>query len=325
MWGLIEVMTMQKIAEPHVLDGVTVPLVTPMADGGRPSAKNVEALLRSMNLAGIDTIMLLGSNGEGAIIPSRDAAAFAEHTANLWRSIRGMSARVFVTVFGAGTSIGLENAESLMVARPDAAVVAPPLYFVHTEDELADHFQSFSGLGVPVIAYNIPRYSGNPITVPFLERLAAMDHIAGIKDSGGSDDFLLQALDVQRRVPRFGVSQGNEKRLGWALQQGARGITPGVGNMAPALCVDLVDAVLRDDTAEVEAIQEKLTKLTAIHSIRPGVAAMKAALSLLGLAPATPGLPFRAFTAAEMEKMREVLRATGVDLGADIAAEGERP
>lgn len=315
---------MQKNTIPHVLDGVTVPLVTPMTGSARPSADN-ENLLASMDRAGIDTIMLLGSNGEGAIIPSRDAAAFAEHTAGLWRSIRGKSARVFVTVFGAGTSIALENAENLMVARPDAVVVAPPLYFVHTEDELADHFQSFAGLGAPVVAYNIPRYSGNPITVSLLERLAAMDHIAGIKDSGGSDDFLLQALDVQHRVPRFGVSQGNEKRLGWALQQGARGITPGVGNLAPKLCVDLVDAVRQNDRPKVEAIQEKLTKLTAIHAIRPGVAAMKAALSLLGLAPATPGRPFRAYTAAEMEKLRDVLRATGVDLGGAIPAEGERP
>ncbi|MGK6315888.1 dihydrodipicolinate synthase family protein [Neorhizobium sp. DT-125] len=314
---------MQTEKFPHVLDGVTVPLVTPMAEGGRPSADN-EALLRHMHRAGIDTIMLLGSNGEGAIIPSRDAAAFAEHTASLWRSIRGKSARVFVTVFGAGTSIALDNAESLMVARPDAVVVAPPLYFVHTEDELADHFQSFSGFGVPVIAYNIPRYSGNPITPSLLERLAAMDHIAGIKDSGGSDEFLLKALDVQNRLPRFGVSQGNEKRLGWALQQGARGITPGVGNLAPKLCVDLVEAVRRNDSARVEALQEMLTKLTAIHSVRPGVAAMKAALSLLGLVPATPGRPFRSYTAEEMEKLRAVLHDTDVNLDAGIPAAGGR-
>jgi 4-hydroxy-tetrahydrodipicolinate synthase len=324
MSGPIEVMTMQNDTNPHILDGVTVPLVTPMTESARPSADN-EILLASMDRAGIDTIMLLGSNGEGAIIPSRDAAAFAEHTAGLWRSIRGRSARVFVTVFGAGTSIALENAENLMVARPDAVVVAPPLYFVHTEDELADHFQSFSDLGVPVVAYNIPRYSGNPITVPLLERLAAMDHIAGIKDSGGSDEFLLKALEVQGQVPRFGVSQGNEKRLGWALQRGARGITPGVGNLAPKLCIDLVDAVLKGDPAKVEAIQDKLTKLTAIHSIRPGVAAMKAALNLFGLAPSTPGRPFRPYTAAEMEKLREVLHATGVDLGGEFAAEGGQP
>lgn len=308
----------------HVLDGVTIPLVTPMSDSGRPNADN-EALLTSMDRAGVDTIMLLGSNGEGAIIPSRDAAAFAEHTASLWRSIRGKTARVFVTVFGAGTSIGLENAEALMIARPDAMVVAPPLYFVHTEDELADHFESFSRFGVPIIVYNIPRYTGNPITPALLERLAAMDHIAGIKDSGGADEFLLKALDVQRRVPRFGVSQGNEKRLGWALLEGARGITPGVGNLAPKLSVDLATAARRKDDAEVEKIQEKLTALTAIHTIRPGVAAMKAALSLVGLIKPTPAKPFRAYTPAEMDRLRIVLRDAGIDLETGPAIEGGRP
>ncbi|ODT78995.1 MAG: hypothetical protein ABS76_21635 [Pelagibacterium sp. SCN 64-44] len=303
---------------PHILDGVTVPLVTPMDADRRPDAALAKPLLATMDAAGIDTLMLLGSNGEGALIPAAAAARFARETADLWRGMRGERSRLFVTVFGAGTAIGLENARALMAARPDALVVAAPLYFIHTEDELADHFASFAAFGVPVIVYNIPRYTGNPITLSLLGRLAGMPHIVGMKDSGGNDQYLLDALAATRNNSGFAISQGNEKRLGWALLEGARGITPGLANIAPALCVALAAAARKSRMDEVEALQARLTALTAIHSLRPGVAAMKAALHLLGLAPMAPAAPFRPYSPTELEQLRAVLARMQGDVGGHL-------
>lgn len=302
----------------HLLDGVTVPLVTPLDADRRPDAKLVLPLLDALVAAGIETIMLMGTNGEGATLDLADATDFCVATAAAWREKRGATARVFVTAFGAGTGQIMTVARSLLAAAPDALVYAPPHYFVHTEDELSDHFAAAGELGVPVIAYNIPRYSGNPITPALLDRIAAMEHLVGLKDSGGVDALTSQAIGLQAAIPRFAVSQGNEKRLGWALLEGARGVTPGFSNLAPALCLRLVTLARAGDVAGVEALQERLAGLMAIHSFRPGVPAMKAALNLVGLCTKTPGAPFRPYTAAESARLRTILAPFDGDLAGPL-------
>lgn len=298
----------------HVLDGVTVPLVTTMTEDRIPDAALSAPLLQSMADAGVDNLMLLGSNGEGALLPTEQSTPYAVDAARAWRSISSKP-NLFVTVFGAGTEIGLRNARSFMAAEPSAFVVAAPIYFGHTEDELADHFAAFAQFGVPVIAYNIPRYTGNPLTLGLLERLIQMPHIVGMKDSSASDEYLLGALELAASRPDFGISQGNEKRLGWAMEVGARGLTPGLANIAPKLCMDVVAAARAAEWDRVAALQEKLTALTAIHSIRPGVAAMKASLSLLGVSPKTPAAPFRAYAQNELDQLKSILAPMLSDIG----------
>lgn len=290
-----------------LLDGVTVPLVTTMNEDRVPNAALARPLLDSMAAAEIDNLMLLGSNGEGALLPADLATPFAVEAAQVWRELRGATSKLFVTVFGAGTRIGLDNARSYMAAQPDALVVATPLYFAHTEDELVDHFAHFADFDVPVIAYNIPRYTGNPITLGVLERLIDMPHVVGMKDSSVSDEYLLEAVALTRRRPEFSISQGNEKRLAWAVQQGARGITPGLANLAPRLCMSIFAAAKAGDGEAALRLQDQITALTGIHGIRPGLTAMKAALNLLGLSPATPAAPFRVYSQEEMDRLKAVL------------------
>lgn len=296
-------------AAPHLLDGVTVPVVTPMTPERRLSAPLIAPLYDTLADAGVDTIMLLGTNGEGATLEQGAAVEFASEATAMWRARRGASAKVLIATFGAGTGHLMATAEAMLAAKPDAIVAAPPHYFVHTERELLAHFRATGALGLPVIAYNIPRYSGNPITPALLERLAELPHIVGLKDSGGGDEIVPLAVRIGQQRVDFAVSQGNEKKLDWAILQGARGITPGVGNLAPALSLALVRAARAGDAAEAARIQEKLSALTLIHSIRPGVAAMKASLSLLGLAPATPGAPFEAYAPDELARLHAVLAA----------------
>ncbi|HEY4200830.1 MAG TPA: dihydrodipicolinate synthase family protein [Devosiaceae bacterium] len=305
-------------AQPHILDGVTVPLVTPLTADRVPDAKLVVPLLDSLKRSGIDTLMLLGTNGEGATLDGPDAVRFATEAAQAWRDIRGAGAKVLIATFGAGTAHLMASARSMLAARPDAIVVAPPHYFVHTERELLAHFRATADLGLPIIAYNIPRYSGNPITPALLEQLFALDHIVGMKDSGGGEELIDLGIRLQNQSRRFGISQGNEKLLGWALLRGARGITPGVGNLAPALSSAIVAAANAGNVAEVERLQTLLTGFTTIHTVRPGVPAMKAALSLLGLCTPTPGAPFEAYSADENGRLWAILDARREGLAAPL-------
>lgn len=291
----------------HVLDGVTVPVVTALRPDGEPDAAAARPLLEALARAGVKNLMFFGTNGEGALLNPHHSGDYLLELAPYWRELAGPDAVVTVTAFGAGTRETRNRARIFQEAEPDAIVVAPPYYFVHTARELQTYYADLGELGTPVIVYNAPRYTGNPITADLLDRLVAMPHIAGIKDSGGDDDLLIAGIRLAEGNAAFGVSQGNERRMAWAIAAGADGVTPGLGNLAPRECLDLVAAARHGDTAAADAAQERLIRLLGIHALRGGVAAMKGALHLRGLSGLAVSPPLEPATRPELDHLAAVL------------------
>lgn len=189
----------------RLLSGVMIPVVTPMSEPGTPSAAAATALLQGLAAAGARGLMLFGSNGEGPLLPVSRLAGFAEQMARQWRELTG--GPVLCNVTAAGTAEALERAAAVAPARPDALVLSPPIYFRHRDDEIAAHYAALADLGIPLVAYNAPRYS-NPLGPAAIDRLVAMPHVVGIKDSSGDLDLLRHIVSAARSRPDFGVSQG---------------------------------------------------------------------------------------------------------------------
>ena len=288
----------------RLLSGVTVPLVTPMDPDGTPSAPAAIALLDALHGAGVRALMLLGSNGEGPLIPTGWLAPFVEGVTAYWRSLCGADAVVTVNVTAAGTGDALARAAIAVGAGADALVMSPPIYFHHRDEEIVDHYAVLAGTGLPVIAYNAPRYS-NPITEAVLDGLLALPDVVGVKDSSGDLEWLGHLVERARDRAGFAVSQGAETQLAAGLDLGADGITPGVGNLAPRSALGLVAAHAAGDQEEVTRLQDRITDLTKLHIIRPGTPAVKEVLAQRGLCPPYVALPLRQCTAAQAAELKE--------------------
>ncbi len=300
----------------HLLAGVTVPLVTPFDPGGRPDPAPLDRLLRSLADAGTTSLMLFGSNGEGVAVDTGDVAPYTAAVGARWRTLAGARARVLVAVSGPATRETLRRAGEAASGGADAVVVNAPYYFRYDDGELLDHFRSVDALGVPWAAYNIPRYTGNPLSPGLVERLTEAEHCVGLKDSGGDPALLERFIGAAAWRPAFAVSQGAEAALADGLAAGAAGITPGLANLAPAACRALRDAALAGDLPTARRWQAALDGLAAIHGVRPGVPATKAALRLLGILDTPPAAPFRPYTPQEDARLATVLRgASGVLAG----------
>jgi 4-hydroxy-tetrahydrodipicolinate synthase len=288
-----------------LLGGLMVPLVTPMSAPGEPSAAAAYDLLEALARAGARSLMLFGSNGEGPLLTQASMPEFAAGVAARWRELTG-DGPVLVNVTAAGTAEALERAAAVRLAEPDAVVVSPPIYYRHRDDEVVAHFAAFAGIGVPVVAYNVPSYSV-PMTPAVLDEVLAMPHVVGIKDSSGDLALLGHVVAAARRRPDVGVSQGSETQLVAGLEAGADGIVPGIANLAPVLCAELYDAFRSGRMAAADAAQETADRVVALHTVRRGVPAVKAALAARGLCPPHVAAPFVPVNPAERAGLLDLL------------------
>ncbi|WP_424532960.1 dihydrodipicolinate synthase family protein [Sphaerisporangium viridialbum] len=291
------------------LDGVVVPLVTPMSRPGVPSAPEAAPLLDALAATGVRRLMLLGSNGEGPLVRAGLTGDFVAETAALWRA-RVPGGVILVNVTAPGTDEALYRAKLAAEASPDALVLSPPIYFRHSESEVLSHYRAVAGLGLPVVAYNAPRYA-TPLTPACVDALIEMPGVAGVKDSSGDGPLLAYVIEAARRRPDFAVSQGYEQGLADALRAGARGIVPGIANLAPRLALDLVAAHDSGDRAETGRLQSLVTELTGLHSVRPGVPSVKALLASWGLCPPHAAPPLAPCTPDELRRLTAVVRPLG--------------
>jgi 4-hydroxy-2-oxoglutarate aldolase len=140
--------------------------------------------------------------------------------------------------------------------------------------------------------------------------LAEHQNIVGVKDSSGN---MAAISDTLRRTPSsFAVMTGNGGILYPSLLMGARGAVLGVACAAPRACVELYEAVKAGDHTRARELQNRLAPLSHAVTAQFGVAGLKAAMEMTGLAGAATRAPLTRISDADRDKIRTVLRETGL-------------
>lgn len=92
---------------------------------------------------------------------------------------------------------------------------------------------------IPVFLYNIPARTGVNLSVDTVRRLAQAGNIAGIKDSSGNFDQILQYIEAT--PSDFTVLSGNDSLVLWTLQAGGKGGICGIANLFPETLVSIYE------------------------------------------------------------------------------------
>lgn len=289
----------------HPIAGVTVPLTTVMREPGRPSFPDSEQQLEALAASGIDNLMLFGSNGEGALISPEHWGDYPARVTKRWRELRP-SGRVVINVSAPGTDELMARAQLASAAQPDALVASPPSYFRHSADEIEGHLLAAAGTGLPVVVYNLPR-SANALPNEVFKNLLSSAAVIGVKDSSSDPAALEAFIESARHHPHAAVAQGDEQNALRALDSGAAGLVPGIANIAPRLAAELFGAHARGDRETAERTQARITELTSIHSIHPGVPSIKAVLRRRGIAPDSLARPLRPISRDESREIDDFI------------------
>lgn len=302
---------------PH---GVVTALVTPLDSAGRLDEEGLDRVVDRALAGGVVGLSPCGSTGEGARLSK-------EQRLRVVRRVRARAGNVAVLPGVPVTAVPDAHEELAELGRigVTAALVAPPSYYPCDDEDLVRLFTMLADESpVPLVLYNIPVFTGVPLPVDVVSRLAGHPCIVGIKDSSRDMDYLqsvVRALGDGEERSRFTVYTGADTLLLASLLVGADGAIAASSNLVPEIGVDVFTAMAEGDLSQARHSQQRLVQV--VTACRQGAfpAGWKAALHLAGVCGPHLAAPAAPLPEMLVERVEVQLRATGV-LAQDAPAGG---
>ncbi len=285
--------------------GLLVPLTTPFDPATGEVApvhlrENARALLRE----GVAGLVAAGSTGEGPLLSDEE-----------FRRVVGWLRDVVPDDRWLVAGTGRESTRATVMAcrmaaeeGADAVLVRPPAYYSPsiTPVGLVDHFRSVAeGSPIPVLLYNIPKYTKLPIGDALLAQLTDHPNIWGAKDSSGD---LKNFAGYRAAAPEWSLLIGSGALYYAALELGGAGAIAGVGCFAAAATVEIGLLFAAGDRSRAGAAQERVAPLHRRIVSDLGVSGVKAAMDFVGLAGGPVRAPLTELSPREREQVEELLR-----------------
>jgi 4-hydroxy-tetrahydrodipicolinate synthase len=291
------------------LCGVIPPVISPLAHMGELDGPGITRLVEHILSGGCTGLFVLGGCGEGAWLTLKQRAAVVRAAA--WAA--GGRVPVLAGVMLPATGPALEAARQAADEGADALVVGSPYYLSVAGAAQQRHVEAIlHAVSIPVLLYNIPQATHNPLAPATVARLAQDSRILGIKDSAGDFEAFQGFLALKRARATFRVLQGSEHFASASLLLGGDGLVPGMANFVPALFVALHRAAAQGDAATCAKLQEEITDLCTLHTHGHWLSALKAACSMLGLGNGVPSPPLLPATAEERRAIEAILARHGL-------------
>jgi 4-hydroxy-2-oxoglutarate aldolase len=288
------------------LAGVLAPVPTPFDPGtGDVAPDALRDNVSRLAAAGLDGIVVAGSTGEAPLLAPDEQRRLVA-----WARAALPEGRWLVAGSGAeSTRETVALARAAAAEGADAVLVRPPAYFAAavTPASLADHYRAVADASpVPVLVYNIPKYTHLPIAAGLLDQLAAHPNLVGVKDSSGDVKQLAAYRDA---VPGWSVFAGSGSLLYAALEMGCDGGILAVACFAAATCAGVLAAFRAGERERAGRLAERLVPLDREIVARFGPAGVKAAMDAVGLYGGPVRAPLAGLSAGERERVAKLVAA----------------
>jgi 4-hydroxy-2-oxoglutarate aldolase len=292
------------------LTGILGPVTTPFDEqSGELATGAFRANIKAHMASGLAGVLVAGTTGEAALLDDDERMRLTELARPLVPDDRWL-------LTGTGSESTRECVRRTKDAAErgaDAVLVVPPHYFgaSMTDDALWAHYSRVADESpVPVMLYNIPKFTHLQLGSKLVHALAEHPNIFGIKDSTGDMTQLRAYLEAQS--DHFTVLTGHAGTVLDALGYGARGAILAVALFAAPLVFDLMDAISRGDGVSASEIQARVRPIAKEIVAELGPPGIKVAMDLVGLAGGVPRAPLRPLGAGERERVSTLLGAAGL-------------
>jgi 4-hydroxy-tetrahydrodipicolinate synthase len=237
------------------LHGVIPAICTPMNEDGSINYALLEKQADYLIEAGVNGLFVCGGTGEGAYLTSQEKK-------QVYKTVRAVAEKkVFVclAVINSNTPATLAEMDFLNDCDADFIVSTAPFYHGADQRVIREHFKEvFAHANAPVIIYNIPSATHNPIDLDTICALSEMDNVAGVKDSSGNFVQFSRGLFGTRNSALFAWIQGEDYLCGPSLLCGGDGMVTGLGNAKVEPYVEMYRAYEAGDNDTIKKCQAKI-------------------------------------------------------------------
>jgi 4-hydroxy-tetrahydrodipicolinate synthase len=275
---------------PNSLRGVVVPVGTPLTDGDRVDVGGLRRLTAYLIDAGVHGLFANGSMSGFAFLTDDEQLRAIETVVAETNNRLPVMAGLGET----STSRAIPKAKAFARTGATYLSVLPPFYYFAQQDHLIAYFSEIaSAVDLPVIIYDNPVISKNPIhpeTIAELRR--RIPNIVGVKESNQDCVNLQKLLQLTSGDPNFSVLTGSEFLILVGLQMGIHGCVGGLHNICPQLAVELYEAFERGDLHTAAQRQQALIDTWQIFNYGKIWGAFDEALRWLGICQRATGAPY---------------------------------
>jgi len=287
------------------LAGVFAPITTPFDTAtGDVSEQHLKDNVTRLLADGLDGIVVAGSTGEAPLLDADE-----QRRAVAWtRAVTPKGKWLVVGTGAESTRQAIALTRGAAAEGADAVLVRPPSYFPAVAARaLANYYRTVADASpVPVLVYNIPKYTHVSLPADLLQELSTHTRVVGVKDSSGD---LKNLAAYREAAPQWAVFVGSASLLLPALELECDGGIMAVACFAPRLCADVLAAFHAGDRAAATALQDRLIPLDKEIVSKLGPAGVKAAMDAVGLYGGPPRPPLAPLGPAERERVSLLVRS----------------
>jgi dihydrodipicolinate synthase/N-acetylneuraminate lyase len=274
-----------------MLRGALAAALTPLAEGGEALDEAAfEPYVDFLAAGGLDGLLVLGTTGEGFLLPVESRRRAAEFFLDAAHDRLDVAVHCGAQSTADTVALAAHAAE----AGADAVAVIAPPYFRLDDEALVAHFEAAARACAPTpfYLYEFERVSGYALPLGVVGRLRErVPNLAGLKVSDRPFErvrpYLLEGLDA---------FVGAEALLHEGLAAGAAGAVSGLASAFPELVAEVVRVPSAAGAARLAEIRAALERF-------PFHAALK-------VAAAARGVPIRDAVRAPLRSLDAVERAT---------------
>lgn len=285
------------------LRGCGTALVTPFTPDGALDEPALRALVDWQIAQGMHMVIPCGSTGEAATL------SHAEHLRVVEITVEQVNGRVPV-IAGAGSN---DTRKAIALSCDLKSIGAThllhvaPAYNKPPQRGLVAHFRAIAdACDLPIVIYNVPGRTAINLEARTCLELAQDPRFVAVKEASGS---LAQICTIIRERPEhFSVLSGDDSFALSVMAHGGDGVISVVSNIAPALMVQLCDAMARDDLATARVLDTQLAPLIEAAFVESNPIPAKAMLSMMGRMSDVLRLPLVPLAEVHRPLVRSVLQ-----------------
>jgi 4-hydroxy-tetrahydrodipicolinate synthase len=193
----------------------------------------------------------------------------------------------------------------------DGILIVNPYYNKPTQEGLYQHFKAINDkVGIPIVIYNIPGRTNVDMSVATMARAYELKNVVGVKDATAN----IARVSQQREAmgPDFIQLSGEDATALAFTAHGGHGCISVASNVAPKLCAEFQNLLMKGDFAAALKMQDQLLPLFDALFVETNPGPVKYAASRLGVCSAEMRLPMVPVTEAGKKVVDEALTKVGL-------------